>query len=121
MRPDGPWRACGVETAVRTLLRLMRGAFEPFERLFAGESPFHHLGALTIYLFWIVLVSGLYVFAFYETSVAGAYASVERLTHEQWYLGGVMRSLHRYASDAAVLTLEGSCAASTATPPTRRC
>jgi len=98
-----------METAVRTLLRLLRGAFEPFERLayrlFGGESPFHHLGALTIYLFWVVLVSGLYVFAFYETSVAGAYASVERLTHEQWYLGGVMRSLHRYASDAAVLTL----------------
>ena len=27
------------------------------------------------------------------------------LTEEQWYLGGVMRSLHRYASDAMVVTV----------------
>ncbi len=31
--------------------------------------------------------------------------SVEYLTREQWYLGGMMRSLHRYASDAAVLII----------------
>ena len=30
---------------------------------------------------------------------------MEQLTHEQWYLGGVMRSLHRYASDALMLTM----------------
>ncbi|MHA1114384.1 MAG: cytochrome b N-terminal domain-containing protein, partial [Alphaproteobacteria bacterium] len=39
------------------------------------------------------------------TSVSDAYVSVEALTHEQWYLGGVMRSLHRYASDALVLVM----------------
>lgn len=68
-------------------------------------NPIYHAGALTIYFFWIVLVSGIYVFVFFETSIFGAYASVERLTHDQWYLGGVMRSLHRYASDAAVVTM----------------
>jgi ferredoxin/coenzyme F420-reducing hydrogenase delta subunit len=52
-----------------------------------------------------VLVSGIWLFIFFKTSVAGAYESVEYLTHEQWYLGGVMRSLHRYASDAAIITL----------------
>jgi len=70
-----------------------------------GCNPFFHLGAMTIYFFWIVLISGLYLFAFFETSVYGAFQSVERLTHEQWWLGGVMRSLHRYASDAAVITM----------------
>jgi NAD(P)H-flavin reductase/ferredoxin len=30
---------------------------------------------------------------------------VERLTHEQRWVGGVMRSLHRYASDGMVLTM----------------
>ncbi len=70
-----------------------------------GCNPFFHLGALTIYFFWIVLISGLYLFAFFETSVYGAFQSVERLTHDQWWLGGVMRSLHRYASDAAVITM----------------
>jgi NAD(P)H-flavin reductase/ferredoxin len=30
---------------------------------------------------------------------------VEALTHGQWYAGGILRSVHRYASDAMVLTL----------------
>ena len=34
-----------------------------------------------------------------------AYGSVEYLTHQQWYAGGVMRSLHRYASDAMVVVM----------------
>jgi len=68
-------------------------------------SPLRHLGALAIYCFWIALVSGVYLFIFYETSLAGAWASVERLTQDQWFAGGVMRSLHRYASAAAVLLI----------------
>jgi ferredoxin/coenzyme F420-reducing hydrogenase delta subunit len=71
------------------------------------DQVFAHLGALTIYFFWIALVTGIYLFLFYKTSLTGAWLSVERLTHEQWYLGGVMRSLHRYASDAAVITMIG--------------
>lgn len=75
-----------------------------FSTLFRPEhNPFHHLGALTVYCFWIALVTGLYLFIFYETSLVGAWTSVERITHEQWYAGGIMRSLHRYASAAAVL------------------
>jgi quinol-cytochrome oxidoreductase complex cytochrome b subunit/coenzyme F420-reducing hydrogenase delta subunit len=70
-----------------------------------GMNPLRHLGSLTIFFFWIVLVSGIWLFAFFHTSVTGAYESVEYLTHDQWYLGGVMRSLHRYASDAAIITL----------------
>ena len=68
-------------------------------------NPLYYLGPISYYLFWIVLGSGLYLYAFFETSVEGAYASVERLTHAQWYFGGVMRSLHRYASDGMVLTM----------------
>jgi len=66
----------------------------------ADAAPGRHLGALGFFLFWIVAASGIYVYAFFDTSVAGAHASVERLAREQWWLGGVMRSLHRYASDA---------------------
>ena len=68
----------------------------------ASPAPWHHLGALGFFLFWIVAASGIYVYAFFDTSVAGAHASLERLTREQWWLGGVMRSLHRYGSDAFV-------------------
>lgn len=84
--------------------------FESFGRLlnvgFGPKlNPMNYLGALTIYFFWIVVVSGIWLFIFFKTSVVGAYESVEYLTHDQWFLGGVMRSLHRYASDAAVITI----------------
>jgi quinol-cytochrome oxidoreductase complex cytochrome b subunit/coenzyme F420-reducing hydrogenase delta subunit len=90
--------------------RAGRSLLDPVRRLldrgFGRQlNPLNHLGALTIYFFWIVVVSGIWLFIFFRTSVAGAYESVEYLTHEQWYLGGVMRSLHRYASDAAIITL----------------
>ena len=78
----------------------------PFAAAFGRiESPLNHLGALTIFFCWIVLISGIWLLIFFRTSVAGAFQSVEYLTHEQWYLGGVMRSLHRYASDAAIVTI----------------
>jgi ferredoxin/coenzyme F420-reducing hydrogenase delta subunit len=95
------------------LNRIQRGGhwlLSRLERLFSAAftpawNPFYHLGALTVFFFWVVLVTGIYVFVFFDTSVTGAYASVESLTHDQWYLGGVMRSLHRYASDAAIVTI----------------
>jgi NAD(P)H-flavin reductase len=54
---------------------------------------------------WLVVASGLYLYAFFETSVSGAYDSVEALTHAQPWAGGVLRSIHRYASDGVVITM----------------
>ena len=68
-------------------------------------NPLYFLGALAFYLFWLVIFSGLYLYVFFETSVVQAYASVDALTHGQPYAGGMLRSLHRYASDALVLVL----------------
>ncbi len=68
-------------------------------------NPLRHLGSMTIFFLWVVLVSGIWITIFFQTSVNGAYESVEYLSNDQWYLGGVMRSLHRYASDAAIVTL----------------
>jgi ferredoxin/coenzyme F420-reducing hydrogenase delta subunit len=88
------------------VLRLIARLERPLSRWFESENnPVHYLGALTIYMFWIILVSGIYLFIFYDTSLSGAWLSMERITHDQWYAGGVMRSLHRYASDAAVITM----------------
>ncbi len=66
-------------------------------------NPFYQLGAIAYLMFWIIVVSGFYIYAFYDTGVEEAYNSVERLTNNQWYLGGIMRSLHRYASDGMLL------------------
>ena len=77
-----------------------------FNLSFGSEwNPLYHLGTLSFFLFWIILVSGIYLFIPFHGSLAGAYASVEYMTHEQWYAAGVMRSLHRYASDAVVVTI----------------
>jgi ferredoxin/coenzyme F420-reducing hydrogenase delta subunit len=65
-------------------------------------NPLAQLGALGWLSFWIVAVSGVYLYIFFDTGVTAAYESVESLTHAQWWAGGVMRSLHRYASDALV-------------------
>ena len=68
-------------------------------------NPLYHLGTLSFFLFWIILISGIYLFIPFHGSLAGAHASVEYITHDQWYAAGVMRSLHRYASDAVVITV----------------
>src|SRR3990172_12540013 len=76
------------------------------ERVFSAElNPLAQLGALAWYCYWIVIVSGIYLYIFFDTGITDAYLSVEYLTHEQWYAGGVMRSLHRYASDALVIMM----------------
>ncbi len=95
---------------IEAIQRTGRRAFLPVERVFDAAfgprtNPLYHLGALGFFFFWIVTVSGIYLYAFFETSIGGAFRSVEYLTHDQWYLGGVARSLHRYASDAMVIVV----------------
>ena len=82
-------------------------AIERVFNIFFGErlNPFYHLGAIAYFLFWVVTGTGLYLYAFFETSVVHAYGSVQALTHGQPYVGGLLRSLHRYASDALVLVI----------------
>lgn len=96
--------------ALGVLQRILRVGFEPvergLERVFGpAANPFGQLGTVGFFLYWIVAVSGIYLYIFFSTSVTDTYASVERLTHAQWYAGGVMRSLHRYASDAMVVVM----------------
>ena len=68
-------------------------------------NPFYYLGSLAFFFLWVVLISGIYVYIFFDTGIQATYQSIEYITHEQWYLGGVMRSLHRYASDAAIIAV----------------
>ncbi|NIA27138.1 MAG: hypothetical protein GWP02_03705 [Desulfobulbaceae bacterium] len=69
------------------------------------NSPLANLGALGWYFFWIVAGTGIYLYLFFDTGITDAYTSVEYITHDQWYAAGVMRSLHRYASDALVIVV----------------
>jgi coenzyme F420-reducing hydrogenase delta subunit/ferredoxin len=77
-----------------------------FDRAFgAHANPWRHLGALGFYLFFVVVATGAWLYAAFDTSVAGAYASVARITGNEWPLGGLARSVHRYASDAFAVVI----------------
>ena len=71
----------------------------------AALNPLRYLGAIGFMLFWLLAVSGIYLYAVLDTSAAGAHASIDRLSREPWYLGGWLRSVHRYAADAFVIVL----------------
>jgi len=90
--------------------RALKSVFERIDRFFdiaftPAWNPMQQLGALGWFFYWIVIVSGIYLYIFFDTGITQAYHSVEYLTHEQWYAGGIMRSLHRYASDALVVVV----------------
>ncbi len=77
-----------------------------FDASFGGiDNPLRHLGALGLFFLWILIASGLYMYVVLDTSIEGVYNSIGWLSQEQWYLGGILRSLHRYASDAFVLVM----------------
>jgi coenzyme F420-reducing hydrogenase delta subunit/ferredoxin len=88
------------------LRRALLGLEGVLNRIFGNDlNPLYYLGALGFYFFWVVVVSGAYIYAFYKTGIELSYPSVEYITRDQWYLGGIMRSMHRYASDALVLVM----------------
>lgn len=90
--------------------RPLRWLFDQAEELLASVfpapwNPLVNLGALGFFFYWIITVSGIYIYIFFDTGVHQAYDSIEYMTYEQWYLAGVMRSLHRYASDGLVVVM----------------
>ena len=90
--------------------RALYGLFGKAERVFEyafGQryNPFTWLGAFGWFFYWITAATGIYLYVFFDTGIVDAYASVEYMTNEQWYAAGVMRSLHRYASDALVVVV----------------
>lgn len=94
-------------TSVQRLLQLpfMR-AEGLFNRAFGDKlNPLYHLGAITFFLFWVVTATGIVLYAFFDTSVSGAYRSVEAITRGGFGLGGVLRTVHRHATDAMLLTM----------------
>src|SRR3990172_7870404 len=63
-------------------------------------NPLYHTGPLVAALLAVVLVTGIYLLLFYR--IGAPYASVMRISQQEW-AGRWIRSLHRYASDAALV------------------
>jgi ferredoxin/coenzyme F420-reducing hydrogenase delta subunit len=80
---------------------VLTGIERGFDRAFgAHANPWRNLGALGFWLFWILAATGIVLYALFDTSVDGAYASVERISRDYPYTGGLLHSVHRYAADA---------------------
>jgi CDP-4-dehydro-6-deoxyglucose reductase len=95
---------------VKLLQQIMRWFFMRMENLFNvafGDklNPFYHLGTISFWQFWLLAGTGFYLYIFADTGINDAFESVERITHDQWWAGGIMRSIHRYATDGMILTM----------------
>ncbi|HMN38399.1 MAG TPA: cytochrome b N-terminal domain-containing protein [Hyphomicrobium sp.] len=89
-----------------TLARGFDRAERALDRVFGSDwNPLAQLGPLGWFLFWIVAVTGVYLFIFFDTGVTAAYSSVAWLSTDHWWHAGLARSLHRYASDLMVLMM----------------
>lgn len=68
----------------------------------ATMNPFAQMGAVANTTFIIALVTGVLLLFWYSPSVNHAYDSLEQMSNSP-YLAELMRSLHRYSSDACML------------------
>ncbi|MDH5681145.1 MAG: cytochrome b N-terminal domain-containing protein, partial [Spirochaetota bacterium] len=67
-------------------------------------NVFHWLGAIPIFLLFMLLFTGLYMFIYYSMSIESTYESVKYITETA--PGGLfIRSLHRYAADGVMFFL----------------
>jgi ferredoxin/coenzyme F420-reducing hydrogenase delta subunit len=68
-----------------------------------GANPLSHLGSIAGLMFVVLLLSGIYLYVYFDTSVTGAWSSIEGLSRQP--PGGSVRSLHRYAADAFMIAV----------------
>ncbi|MCC6300360.1 MAG: cytochrome b N-terminal domain-containing protein [Anaerolineales bacterium] len=79
----------------------VEGAITRFAK--SDFNPFHHLGTLTIFMLLVLIVTGAYLTIFYRPGADVAYGTVEAIS-STWY-GLLIRSVHRYASDAMIILI----------------
>lgn len=83
-------------------LRWWRAAEHALDRATTPQgNPLRHLGSAAFLFLWLLAVSGVALFAWFDTSVASAYDSLTRLGR----FGVALRSLHRFAADAFTVTM----------------
>lgn len=87
--------------------RLARVSFaveSPVRRMVSSGrlNPLPHAGTISVVLFFIVVITGIYITLFFEFGFEASYTAVEKLTSHP--IQRFMRSLHRYSSAALVVT-----------------
>ncbi|MCU0507321.1 MAG: 4Fe-4S binding protein [Anaerolineae bacterium] len=75
----------------------LAAAFEPLRPF----NPLYHLGPLVIFLLILLCVTGILLLLLYRPGMDRAYESVAAISGG--WLGSVVRSVHRYGSDALIV------------------
>lgn len=84
----------------QSFLSLFHRIDSAFNHVFTEKGNFlYYLGALPVILLFVLLITGLFMFIYYNMSVHQSYESVKYMT-ESALLGRFIRNLHRYAADA---------------------
>lgn len=87
-------------------LKAWRGAEGLFDAAFgSGLNPLRHLGAIGFLAFWLLAGSGVVLYTLFDTSVQGAYRSIQALEGAPLGLGRLLRGLHRYSADLLMLAM----------------
>ena len=89
--------AAGIRAGDEAIGAWLDHAFAP------AANPWRHLGSLAFLFLAVCVASGIYAYALFDTSVAGAYESGRALTSDPHYAGRLARGLHRYSADAFAL------------------
>ena len=66
-------------------------------------NPMYHLGTLTIFMLVVLIATGAYLTLIYRPGAEAAYMTVEKIS-ANWF-GLLVRSIHRYASDAMIILI----------------
>jgi coenzyme F420-reducing hydrogenase delta subunit/quinol-cytochrome oxidoreductase complex cytochrome b subunit len=66
-------------------------------------NPLYHTGTIAIFSLAVATITGIYLFIFYRVGTDAAHRSIEGIMAHPLWIGALMRSLHRYSSDAAIL------------------
>jgi coenzyme F420-reducing hydrogenase delta subunit/Pyruvate/2-oxoacid:ferredoxin oxidoreductase delta subunit len=84
--------------------RLYQWAEVGLDRLVSAPlDPLYHAGTIAVFSLAVATVTGIYLFVFYRVGTAAAHSSIEAIMAHPLGIGALMRSLHRYSSDAAIL------------------
>lgn len=85
----------------RPARRLIAGLDAAANRVYGWAwNPFHQMGTVAVLMLLVLIGTGLYLLLFYR--LGAPFASVARIAADPW-LGGWIRTLHRYATDLFVL------------------
>jgi ferredoxin len=96
-----------ISNAYRSFIGACQRITLTFEKLLNSTfsqkyNPFYYHGALPNFFLWVLFISGLLLFAYYNPTLERAYPSIEYMTKEI-PSGALFRALHRYAADGMMI------------------